>query len=80
MEFYERRDAPFDGEILPPVSAAAFPKKRTEIQNFYAGKTILITGGSGFLGILLIEKLLRYCYLYFVFYHKERRDLSSRGF
>lgn len=31
----------------------------SEIAKFYAGCNILITGGSGFVGKLLIEKLLR---------------------
>lgn len=34
---------------------------RSEIPQFFAGCNVLITGGSGFLGILLIEKLLRCC-------------------
>lgn len=33
----------------------------SQIQNFYADSTILVTGGTGFLGRLLIEKLLRSC-------------------
>lgn len=31
------------------------------VQRFYAGKTIFITGGSGFMGKVLIEKLLYSC-------------------
>ncbi|XP_017855525.1 PREDICTED: putative fatty acyl-CoA reductase CG5065 [Drosophila arizonae] len=31
----------------------------SEIQNFYRNKTVFITGGSGFLGKVVIEKLLR---------------------
>ncbi|XP_033326353.2 putative fatty acyl-CoA reductase CG8306 [Megalopta genalis] len=31
----------------------------SDVMRFYSGKTIFITGGSGFLGICLIEKLLR---------------------
>lgn len=33
----------------------------SEISRFFAGCNVLITGGSGFLGILLIEQLLRFC-------------------
>jgi alcohol-forming fatty acyl-CoA reductase len=31
------------------------------IQQFYVGKTIFITGASGFMGKVLMEKLLYYC-------------------
>ena len=34
---------------------------KSEIPKFFAGCNVLITGASGFLGILLIEKLLRCC-------------------
>ena len=33
----------------------------SEIQSFYRGKTIFITGGSGLMGKVLIEKLLYSC-------------------
>lgn len=33
----------------------------TEIQSFYKDKTIFITGGSGLMGKVLIEKLLYSC-------------------
>ncbi|XP_032674186.1 fatty acyl-CoA reductase wat-like [Odontomachus brunneus] len=33
----------------------------SEVLQYYAGRNILITGGSGFFGILLIERLLRCC-------------------
>lgn len=32
-----------------------------DIKQFFTGKTVFITGGSGFLGKVLIEKLLRSC-------------------
>ncbi|XP_044764595.1 fatty acyl-CoA reductase wat-like [Coccinella septempunctata] len=35
---------------------------KTEIQRFFEGQTVFVTGGTGFLGKLLIEKLLRCCY------------------
>lgn len=31
----------------------------SSVTEFYAGKNVFITGGTGFLGIALIEKLLR---------------------
>jgi len=36
----------------------------SEIIQYFAGCNILITGGSGFLGMLLIEKILRWVLLY----------------
>ena len=35
--------------------------EQSEIAQFYHGKTIFITGATGFLGKVLIEKLLRSC-------------------
>lgn len=35
--------------------------KSTKIKDFYAGSTVLVTGGTGFLGKALIEKLVRSC-------------------
>jgi fatty acyl-CoA reductase len=32
-----------------------------EIREFFAGRTVFITGGTGFLGAVLLEKLLRAC-------------------
>lgn len=33
--------------------------EKSEIAEFYAGTNVLVTGGTGFIGKLLIEKLLR---------------------
>lgn len=35
------------------------PSEETPIQKFYNGSNVFITGGTGFMGKLLIEKLLR---------------------
>lgn len=31
----------------------------TPIQEWYAGKSVLVTGGTGFIGKILLEKMLR---------------------
>lgn len=33
----------------------------SSIQEFYKNKNVFLTGGTGFLGIAIIEKLLRSC-------------------
>lgn len=62
----------------PPPSNEKF----TPIQEFYYGQSIFITGGTGFLGKLLIEKLLRTCpgivSIYLLVRPKKGKDVHQR--
>ncbi|XP_014601322.1 PREDICTED: putative fatty acyl-CoA reductase CG5065 [Polistes canadensis] len=57
-------------------------KKLTPIQEFYDGQNIFITGGTGFMGKLLIEKLLRSCptikCIYILIRPKKGKDVFQR--
>ena len=46
-------------DLLPAM--ASFDTEHISVPQFYAGRHILITGGSGFIGKVLVEKILRSC-------------------
>nr|CAH7729585.1 unnamed protein product [Callosobruchus chinensis] len=53
----------------------------SEIQNFYHSKNVFITGGTGFLGKVLIEKLLRstdVSNIYLLIRPKKEKDVYRR--
>lgn len=54
----------------------------SRIQTFYDGKTILLTGVTGFLGKLILEKLLRSCYdlekVYVLVRPKKGKSINER--
>lgn len=58
------------------------PSGRSQIQDFYSGATIFITGATGFLGKLVIEKLLRTCpdlkRIYILVRPKKDKEIASR--
>ncbi|XP_075227257.1 fatty acyl-CoA reductase wat-like [Lycorma delicatula] len=55
---------------------------KTAIQQFYEKETILITGGTGFLGKVIIEKIMRSCQnfqkLYLIVRPKKDKDQRER--
>lgn len=51
------------------------------IQQFYQNKAVFVTGGTGFLGKVIIEKLLRTCHIetiYVLIRSKKGKDIATR--
>lgn len=81
-----------DGQEVTIVESDCIPESPTEnspineklspIQEFYNGQSIFITGGTGFMGKLLIEKLLRTCpgvtSIYLLVRPKKGKDVHQR--
>ncbi|XP_012234937.2 putative fatty acyl-CoA reductase CG5065 isoform X2 [Linepithema humile] len=57
-------------------------KKRSEIQSYYKNKTIFVTGASGFMGKVLLEKLLYSCSeidkIYIIIRSKKGHNIDTR--
>lgn len=53
-----------------------------EIKEFYAGCDVFITGGTGFMGKVLIEKLIRSCpginRIYVLMRKRKDKDITTR--
>nr|AWJ25019.1 fatty acyl-CoA reductase [Nilaparvata lugens] len=73
MDFYEARDNSFDN-ILPELDG------KSNIEDFFDGCNVLVTGVTGFIGNLVVEKLLRCCpgikKLYF--FIRLKKNLSEK--
>lgn len=56
--------------------------EQSDIQAFYANKTVFLTGASGFVGTLVLEKLLRTCQdlrrVYVLFRSSKKKCLQDR--
>lgn len=70
------------GKILVIFQRVTMDEPKSEIQSFYKDKTIFITGGSGFMGKVLIEKLLYSCSdlnkIYVLMRTKRDRNFETR--
>lgn len=76
--------------MAPPMSASTelyknakecVPEGDTPVQNFYRGSNVFITGGTGFMGKILIEKLLRSTQvetIYILIRQKRGKDVHTR--
>ncbi|EZA57926.1 Putative fatty acyl-CoA reductase [Ooceraea biroi] len=82
-----------ESNCIPEPPAECTPTERTSaekpineklspIQEFYYGQSIFITGGTGFMGKLLIEKILRTCpgvvSIYLLVRPKKGKDVHQR--
>lgn len=60
----------------------AMPTIQSSVSDFYSGKTVFITGGTGFMGKVLLEKLLRSCpgvaKIYLLIRPKKGQDARER--
>lgn len=56
--------------------------EKSEVRAFYNGKNFFITGGTGFVGLCLIEKILRRIpdsgKIYLLMRPKKGKDISER--
>ncbi|GJQ87612.1 hypothetical protein Trydic_g18394 [Trypoxylus dichotomus] len=67
---------------MPPLIEEVQDIPLTPIQKFYNGANVFITGGTGFLGHLLVEKLLRSCpdigSIYLLIREKRNKNMVTR--
>ncbi|KRT85456.1 epimerase [Oryctes borbonicus] len=67
---------------MPPLIEEAQEAPLTPIQKFYSGANVFITGGTGFIGQLLVEKLLRSCpdigNIYLLIREKKNKNMVTR--
>lgn len=59
-----------------------FKQKSITIPEFYKGKSVFLTGGTGFVGKLIVEKLLRSCFgvknIYILVRPKKSESVEER--
>ena len=60
-EAASQRDAPLRRHDLSDLDTSPPPHAESGVRSFFARKGVFITGGSGLVGKVLIEKILRDC-------------------
>lgn len=62
--------------------ACAKPETHSNIQKFFNNKSVFVTGGTGFLGKLLVNKLIRSCpqikHIYLLVRDKKGKNAHER--
>lgn len=67
---------------IPEYEKTMADQSKSDVNAFYKGKSVFVTGGSGFMGKVLIEKLLYSCpdlkEIFFLIRPKKGRVPESR--
>lgn len=80
----EHHQGPLEGDDITYMDMAEETEALgdSEIRKFLAGSTIFLTGGTGFIGKLLVEKLLRSCpeirRIYLLARPKKNKEMTRR--
>ena len=68
--------------VADSTAVKSLHSEEMTVPKFYAGKKILLTGATGFMGKVLIEKLLRCCpdvgCIYCLIRPKNKQDIAQR--
>lgn len=65
-----------------PTISNNMPPSTTPVSEFYQNRSVFVTGGTGFMGKVLVEKLLRSCpgikNIYLLMRPKHGQDINGR--
>lgn len=82
MDIIQRRNDENNRDSMAHLRDKLSFETRTDLQNFYKGQNLFITGATGFMGKILIEKLLRSCpdieNVYILCRPKKGKDVHTR--